>query len=165
MVEGICPVQLPLPDTASSDLRRGAEWQTLTNREQVPSAPCLQNPAELGMGEGGENVCFLTKSFSFSFPNRWKNMEAKERGEEPFLAAGDAAHCPAGTLRGRRFSGGLHKGTQTNCRRGRETRRSTSRFKMQIPPLYSRWRGQGLPISSSARLPPALLPPSSASFV
>ncbi|KFV52069.1 hypothetical protein N341_05929, partial [Tyto alba] len=56
----------------------------------------------------------------------------------------------AGMLRARSFSGCLQKGSQNSGpRRGRETRTSILRFKMQIPPLYFRWRGQGLSISSS----------------
>ncbi|KFV94186.1 hypothetical protein N327_07400, partial [Fulmarus glacialis] len=56
----------------------------------------------------------------------------------------------AGMLQARSFSGCLQKGSQTaGRRRCRETRTSILRFKMQIPPLAFRWRGQGLPISSS----------------
>ncbi|KFV04419.1 hypothetical protein N340_02702, partial [Tauraco erythrolophus] len=65
----------------------------------------------------------------------------------------------AGMLRARSFSGCLQKGSQTaGRRRGRETRTSILRFKMQIPPLSFRWRGQGLPISSSP-LPRHSFPP------
>ncbi|KFO72435.1 hypothetical protein N303_00683, partial [Cuculus canorus] len=56
----------------------------------------------------------------------------------------------AGMLQAQNFSGCLQNGSQTaSQRRGRETRPSILRFKMQIPPLSFRWRGQGLPISSS----------------
>ncbi|KFW61404.1 hypothetical protein AS28_12632, partial [Pygoscelis adeliae] len=56
----------------------------------------------------------------------------------------------AGMLQAWSFSWCLQKGSQTaSRRRGRETRTSILRFKMQIPPLSFRWRGQGFPISSS----------------
>ncbi|KFV73073.1 hypothetical protein N308_08256, partial [Struthio camelus australis] len=63
----------------------------------------------------------------------------------------------AGTLQAWSFSGRLKKGSETaRWRKGRETRTSILRFKMQIPPLSFGWRGQGLPIPSS--------PPTSRSF-
>ncbi|KFQ31783.1 hypothetical protein N331_08517, partial [Merops nubicus] len=63
-----------------------------------------------------------------------------------------------GMLQAWSFSGGLQRVNQTTGRRrGRETRTSILRFKMQIPPLYFRWRGQGLPISSSPDAPSPFL--------
>ncbi|KFP88201.1 hypothetical protein N311_03002 [Apaloderma vittatum] len=71
--------------------------------------------------------------------------------------AGTAA--PLGCCEPGASQGVCKKGSQTiGQRRRRESRTSILRFKMQIPPLYFRWRGQSLPIPSSPPSP-TLLPP------
>lgn len=127
------------------------------NSHKPGAAPSARQPPKISMGEGGENIYFLNKHCSFSlFLIYGKNANAKESREEPFFAAGDAARCrdggSAGMLQTQSFSGCLQKGSQTaGRRRGRESRTSILTFKMQIPPLSFRWRGQGLLISSSPR--------------
>lgn len=87
-------------------------WQTQTGAGPRCSLP--PNPTELGMGEGGESICFLTEPCSFSSPNPWENGGRGGQGE-PFLAAGDAARCPLGCCEPGASQGDSNKGAQTSC--------------------------------------------------
>lgn len=145
----------------------------MANTHKLGAGPLCSlppNPAELGMGEGKTTSASLLSSvLSLCLIYGEIGRPGRVGGAFP-RSRGWIGCCPGLGLRrwdaaSPELLRGFAKGTQTSWRRGSETRRSISRFKMQIPPLYFRWRGQGLPISSSPPLPPALLPPSWGSFV
>lgn len=131
-------------------------WETSPTPSSSQRTPASENGRDRAWGKGERTSISLLSSILFSLfliygkigmQRRVERSLSSQRGMLP--GAGSA-----GMLRARSFSGCLQKGSQTTgWSRGRETGTSILRFKMQIPPLSFRWRGQGLPIPSSPPLP------------
>lgn len=120
-------------------------------REQVPGAPCLQTPQNWAWGKGERaSVSLLSRVLSLLLIHG--KMEAEEGRES---LSSQQGMLPA--ARWDAASPELLRGTQTRGLKPAAARqgdpRSIPRFKMQIPPLYFGWRGQGLHFLPPPRSP------------